>query len=110
MKWSKLGEQYGEKTTENFTLAGHSGSKEQNSYNPTQEVQTSGYPPGKSVVTSTSLFKLQAFLDALVTCEDDARIVIHPVQRSVSMASASVSTPPGTLYFTVLDPGRYLHG
>ncbi|GAA37929.2 chromosome transmission fidelity protein 1, partial [Clonorchis sinensis] len=58
---------------------------------------------------SSSLYKFQAFLDAVIISEDDARVMITPVgPNQLDASTASSDTKGPSLYFTVLNPGRYL--
>ncbi|KAF6778556.1 hypothetical protein AHF37_02550 [Paragonimus kellicotti] len=67
---------------------------------------------------SSSLFKFQSFLEALVIGEDDARILINPSQQNVENQSEiqlnskdeQLDAKDPSLYFSVLNPGRYLQG
>ncbi|TGZ70579.1 hypothetical protein CRM22_003119 [Opisthorchis felineus] len=69
---------------------------------------TSSKPPDLEGCSS-SLYKFQAFLDAVIISEDDARVMITPVGPNPLDASiASSDTKGPSLYFTVLNPGRYL--
>ncbi|THD23124.1 Chromosome transmission fidelity protein 1 [Fasciola hepatica] len=63
---------------------------------------------GSLDASSSGLFRVQAFLQALATYEDDARVVIHPLKDPRLTESAPTATPPGSLFITVLNPGRYL--
>ncbi|KAF5403806.1 ATP dependent RNA helicase DDX11 [Paragonimus heterotremus] len=67
---------------------------------------------------SSSLFKFQSFLEALVIGEDDARILINPSQQNMknqaevqlNSKDEQLDAKDPSLYFTVLNPGRYLQG
>lgn len=50
------------------------------------------------------------FLEGLGAYADDARVLIHPVQGPRLTETGAFSTPPGSLFLTVLNPGLYLQG
>ncbi|CAH8491590.1 unnamed protein product [Heterobilharzia americana] len=73
----------------------------------------------KSEGIGSSLFKFHSFLQALASCEEDARIVIEPVKNSTKLDNSSaaqstlLSSPEKDiqdlcLRVIFLNPGRYL--